>query len=621
MSDSNASTRPESETPEVTSAPESPENLDTTESVSAAEEGAAPTSSTESDEGAEAPDAGAATTESGDAETLTGDDGTGSDGEGSDGEDPAGESGVPEPARAEDPPGSEAPSADAPAADAPAADAPAADAPATDVPATDAAEASVEASVEPESAADDAVEQAPAAEAAVEKSETPVAGESPAVAEEAVAAAGADEAVGEGEAAPEAEQPSADGESAAPVELPSAETPITDVSEVAAEVLQDLHADDPEMIVLKTAMADMEPVEGRIIGWNKGGYHVALGRMAAFCPVSQIEVGKPKNPKRYVDRTFKFHVSEIAPDGKRIVVSRSSALKQERKQRAERIKERLQPGTRHKGRVTSLTDFGAFVNVGDGAEGLVHVSEISRSRVDKPADALQAGQEVEVEVLKIEKGGQRISLSMKRCEPDPWKGIGDRYSRGQKFKGKVVRKAEFGVFVEIEPGLEGLVHVSRLPLGKGLEDEALAEGAELEGWVQEVEGRRRRISLSLREVSDTDPWKDVETDFPPGSVVEGKVEKVARFGVFVELKPGLTGLLPFSVVNLPAEANPRKKFPAGSPVRVTILDIEKKRQRISLGTEGSQAEGTPADFRQYKQEQEQGGFGSLAAALKGMKSD
>ena len=381
----------------------------------------------------------------------------------------------------------------------------------------------------------------------------------------------------------------------------------------------------PEMLVLHQAMLDKKPVEGRVIGWNKGGYHVAIDKIAAFCPVSQIEIGNPRSPKRYNDKTFKFQVIEIQKGGRRVVVSRAEALKTERKERAALVKQSLKPKSVHKGKISSLTDFGAFVDLGKGIEGLVHVSEISRRRVEHPKEILKPGQEVEVAVLKVEKGGQRISLSMKRLEEDPWEKLTERLEPGSEFSGKILRKADFGLFVEIEPGLEGLLHNSRLPLGASQEDDAFNVGNTVEGFIHEVEPKRRRLSLSLRPVATGNPWKGIEERYKVDTIVTGKVERLAPFGAFVELEPGLTGLLPFSALGGGGSPhNPRKQYHPGKEVSVRILSIDREKRRISLGTENSQAEGSSVDFREYKKSQTGGGGGGggmnvMAAALKKAK--
>ncbi|MEM9596654.1 MAG: S1 RNA-binding domain-containing protein [Acidobacteriota bacterium] len=474
----------------------------------------------------------------------------------------------------------------------------------------------VEAAAEQADAAVEAVaEQAEeAAEAVAEQADAAV----EAVAEQAEAAIEqAEGAVEQAEGAVETAAEQAEGAVA------EAAAAVAEQAEGAAEGAESETTPDelaPEIELLKKALADKEAVEGKIIGWNKGGYHVAIGKVAAFCPVSQIEIGNPRSPKRYMDKTYSFNVMEIQRGGRRVVVSRATALKAERDARAARVREVLKPGAELEGRVSSITDFGAFVDLGGGIEGLVHVSEISRSRVEHPKEVLSLGQTVKVVVVKIERGGKRISLSMKRLEADPWEGIEEKFSPGQEFEGKVVRKTDFGLFVEVAPGLEGLVHTSRLALGSSLEDEALAVDAEIKGWVHEVDRRRRRLSLALRPVAGGNPWKGVEDRYPEGEIIEATVERLADFGAFIELEPGLTGLLPFSM--LTGAGNPKRQFQVGKKVSVRVLSIDRERKRISLGTEASKAEGNQKDYREYLKSQKQdsgSGMNPMAAALAKLK--
>ncbi len=439
------------------------------------------------------------------------------------------------------------------------------------------------------------------------------------------AEAAAESAEPEAEAAAESAEPEAEAaaESAEPEAEAASETgdPASPVNPAA--IRPDQRAEPAEaMAELEQALAAKVPVKGQVIGWNKGGYHVAIGKIAAFCPVSQIEIGNPRGPKRYLDKTFSFLVIEIQDGGRRVVLSRADALKSEREQRAALVRDLLKPGAEVEGKVSSLTDFGAFVDLGGGIEGLVHVSEISRRRVEHPKEVLKSGQKVKVSVLKIEKGGKRISLSLKRLEPDPWKGVAKRHPAGSEFTGKIVRQTEFGLFVEVEPGLEGLLHTSRLDLGQSLEDEALQVGKEVSGWVHEVEARRRRLSLSLRKVAGGNPWQGVTDRYPVGDVVKGKVERLANFGVFIELEPGLTGLLPFAVLG-GGGGNPRRQFFPGKEVSVRVLSVDRQRKRISLGTEASKAEGNQQDYQEYKktqrQEKQSGGLNVMAAAFAKLK--
>ncbi|RMH19033.1 MAG: S1 RNA-binding domain-containing protein, partial [Acidobacteria bacterium] len=471
------------------------------------------------------------------------------------------------------------------------------------------AESEAESAAAPSSEAQAGAAAESAAAAAAESAAESAAAAAAESAAESAAAAAAESEV-ESAAAPSSEaQASGDGTGAADKSAASA-------AEGEKAPLEEL-ALDPALAPLVEAQLNQRPVKGKVIGWNKGGYHVAIDTIAAFCPVSQIEIDKPRSPKSYLDRSFEFMVIEIEKRGRRVVVSRAEALKAAKKERAARVRETVKPGQDYDGEVTSLTDFGAFVRIAKGIEGLVHISEISRKRVEHPRELLKVGQKVKVRVLKVDRNGERISLSMKKLEADPWKSVAERYPTGTPFTGIIRRKTDFGLFVEVEPGIEGLVHTSRLPFGMSLDHESLEIGNEVKGWAVDADPKRRRLALSLREVPTSQPWKEVESRFPVGSVVTGQVERVATFGAFIQLEPGLTGLLPFSELKQDGRggANLKRQFHAGKEVSVRVLSIDTGRKRISLGTESSKAVGTQADYRAYKSRKPKGGMGAMAAAF------
>ena len=381
---------------------------------------------------------------------------------------------------------------------------------------------------------------------------------------------------------------------------------------------------DPVSLKLLEHLESGKPIQGKVFGWNQGGYHVLIDGLLAFCPRSEIDLGNPKAPKKYIEKTYPFQVIEHRPQGNRFIVSRSKILEEERTKKQAAVKEKLAQGAVLEGRVTSLTGFGAFVDLGGGIEGMVHVSELSHRNVDQPKDLLKKGQKVQVKVLKIEQDGDRISLSMKALEANPWKEFAEKYPRGAEFTGKITGKTDFGVFVEVEPGMEGLVHVSALPPGASLEDETFTEGKEISGWVKDTEVKRKRISLSLKPVPTSDPWKDVTAKYPEGDSVTGTVEEIAPFGIFINLEPGLTGLLPNSEMNLPRGTHPGRVYAPGTEVKLQIARVEAKRKRITLVPEGSKIEGSRTDFKEYKQKAKEsfsGGMPTLAAAFEKLKKE
>lgn len=464
----------------------------------------------------------------------------------------------------------------------------------------------VEAAAEPVEATAEIVEAEPEP---VEAAAVAVEAATPSAAEESAEPAGeAGEAVPDEVAAPAEAAPET-------AEATAAEAGETAEEGVFEENLE--HLPEPLRVAYDTGVA----IEGKVIGWNQGGFHVALGATAAFCPRSEMEIGHAHEPGRYLDQAFQFRILRVEDYGRRVVLTRAALLREERRRHSEEIRHSLQPGAVATGRVRSLTDFGAFVDLG-GVEGLVHVSEISRNRVQKPSDVLKVGQEVEVKVLKVGQQGNRISLSIKALEPDPWAGVVEKYQPGTTFTGTVLRKADFGLFVEVEPNLEGLVHLSQLPLGKELSDPSLAPGESVSGWIREIDPVRHRISLALREVATTDPWKEAAHKYPEGAMVEGKVEKIASFGVFIELEPGLTGLLPASETGLPRGASLGKAYPPGKRVKLQIAAVDAKRRRISLALEGKTLEGSRADYQAYlRKSREASGqaLGPMAAALRKLR--
>jgi small subunit ribosomal protein S1 len=263
-------------------------------------------------------------------------------------------------------------------------------------------------------------------------------------------------------------------------------------------------------------------------------------------------------------------------------------------------REKIIVGAVMPGRVRSLTDFGAFVDLG-GVDGLVHVTEISRRRIAHPKEVLTVGQEVTVKVTKLADEGKRISLSMKELEADPWQTLPERFAPGASFTGTVARHADFGLFVEVEPGVDGLVHVSALPPGVSIKDPAVAVGQTVQGWVKEVDPKQRRLSLSLREVSTSNPWDGINERHPEGSVMTGEVETVAQFGVFVRLEPGLTGLIPNSESGVPP-GTVNRHFAPGQKVEVKVIGVDPAKRRISLSAAGAKAEADRGDLRSYREE-------------------
>jgi small subunit ribosomal protein S1 len=337
------------------------------------------------------------------------------------------------------------------------------------------------------------------------------------------------------------------------------------------------------------------PVEGKVRGQIKGGFQVDIMRKRAFCPMSQMDLIFVDRPEDHVGKTYHFLITQFEEGGKNIVLSRRELLRREREKEVKKFLQDLETGADTQGRVTRLAPYGAFVEIFPGVEGMVHISEMSWSRVEKPQDVIQAGDEVMVRVMKVETGGKpyqtRISLSMKQVTGDPWLGVEGKFQVGDKVKGRVVRCTKFGAFVEIAPGIEGLVHISEMSYRKRIinPDEVVKAGDTVNVVVKELNIPKKRISLSMKD-AEGDPWLEVEGKYSVGQPVEGTLEKKEKFGYFIALEPGVTGLLPASKMKAAQKPSALEKLRAGEMVRVVIEEIHPKERKITLGPADSMEE-------------------------------
>jgi len=358
-----------------------------------------------------------------------------------------------------------------------------------------------------------------------------------------------------------------------------------------------------EREALRGAYSNGVPVEGKVTGRNKGGYDVSVAGLRAFCPLSQIDVAFPRNVDAYLGKTYLFRIVELAEDLASMVVSRTVVLREERDHKATQAWSAIAVGAELEGTVKSIRDFGVFVDIG-GVDGMVHATELSHRFGARPSQVVKVGQVVRVKVIEADREKERIALSMKALEPDPWSDVVQRYPVGTEFEGKVARKADFGVFVELQPGVDGLLHVSQLPPGMTIADPMLAAGNTVKGWVKECDLARRRISLSLRELATGDPWADAATRYPAGMLVEGVVERTAAFGVFVEIEPGLTGLIPASESDTPKGGDLSSSFAPGAKVAATVLTVDASRKRISLSMKKAKENKASKEFRKWTEEKQ-----------------
>lgn len=374
------------------------------------------------------------------------------------------------------------------------------------------------------------------------------------------------------------------------------------------------------LAMLEEAKAGALPVEGHIDSTCKGGFNVTIMQRRAFCPVSQVDNRFVEDAEEYVGKTLEFLITKLEQHGRNIVVSRRALLERETAQAMETFTAETQVGDEIEGTVTRLAPFGAFVEIMPGLDGLVHISQISHGRIGHPEEAVTVGQKVKAKITKYEhddKGRLKISLSMKELAQDPWDTISATFGEGDKVTGKVVRIAEFGAFVEIAPGIDGLVHVSEMSYTQRVHKPAdfVKEGEQVAVKIKSIDPTTRRIGLSMKD-AEGDPWMDVEEKYQAGQKVEGTVEKQEQFGIFIQLEPGITGLLPKSVIARSEKPAGFEKLHAGDSVEVVIAQVKAGERKISLTTGDVEDDGAWKEFApKKKQASDSGGMGLLGAAL------
>jgi small subunit ribosomal protein S1 len=360
------------------------------------------------------------------------------------------------------------------------------------------------------------------------------------------------------------------------------------------------------------------PVEGKVAAVIKGGYEVTVGGLRGFCPFSQMDVRRVEATEEYVGRVLEFRVTTFSENGRNLVLSRRRLLEERAAEMAEETRKKILPGAVLTGTVASLADFGAFIDLG-GVQGLVPLSELSHSRVSRPADLVRVGDTVSVKVLRIDQEKGRISLSLKALEGDPWTAVAGRLRERQVVHGRAVRSTEFGVFVELLPGVDGLLHITEIPRSRqGALREAATAGAEITVLIVAIDTEKRRVALALAPEGAA-LGQQMDSSVEVGAVLMGTVERHESFGIFVRLGPGQTGLVPTGELSMSRGADPRKTFPAGSELKVMVLAIEEGGRRIRLSHAQALAREEQAETQAYmRQSPKRGdGFGlTLGEAVK-----
>jgi small subunit ribosomal protein S1 len=324
-------------------------------------------------------------------------------------------------------------------------------------------------------------------------------------------------------------------------------------------------------------------IAGKVKAVVKGGLLVNIG-VEAFLPASQIDVATPKNLTQYVGNTYDFKVVKINQERQNIVLSRRELIEQERLERRQKLLTEMMPGDIRKGTVKNITDFGAFIDL-NGIDGLLHITDMSWGRVGHPSEILKVGQDIDVVVLDINREKERVSLSLKHKLANPWDSIEQKYPVGVKVKGKVVNLVPYGAFVELEPGVEGLVHVTELSWTKRIAkpSDVLKPEQEIEAIVLGINREEQKISLGLRQL-ETNPWEKAQEKYPPGTKVKGKIRNLTSYGAFIELEEGLDGMIHVSDISWTRKINhPSEVLKKGDEVEAIVLEVDKTNQRIAVG--------------------------------------
>ena len=334
--------------------------------------------------------------------------------------------------------------------------------------------------------------------------------------------------------------------------------------------------------LLEKAFAQNTAVGGKVVERTRGGFVVDVG-IPAFLPESHADIRPVKDPASLIGQTFKFKVMKFDRKSENAVLSRRLLLMDEREKRKRRVFDHLAKGQKLPGHVRSLTNFGAFVDIG-GVEGLLHVSDISWGKIGHPSEVLKAGQEIEVVVLDFNEKDEKISLGFKQLTPDPWANIAEKYQAGQKITGKVSSLTDFGAFVELEKGVEGLVHISDLTWSRKLvhPKKILSPGQEVVVTILDVNPTTKRISLGLKQASPH-PLDVFKQKHGVGSRIKGVVTSLTDFGAFVEVEKGIEGLVHVSDISWEKVKHPSEKLQAGQEVETLVLAIDVDRQKVSLG--------------------------------------
>lgn len=338
--------------------------------------------------------------------------------------------------------------------------------------------------------------------------------------------------------------------------------------------------------LLEEAREAQIPAEGRVKATRKGGYDIEIMGKIAFCPGSQMEYVRPEDAESLIGKHMQFLVMRVENRGRNIVVSRRALLERDRKENLEKLLAEIKPGDFVDATITRMANFGAFAQLAPGVEGMIHLSELSWSRVENAEEAVSIGEKVKVKILNIEKddkGRLKIGLSRKQAIEDPWDNVSERFKEGDVIEGVTRRLTPFGAFVELAPGIEGLAHVSELSWEKRIRhpEDVLQVGAKIPVKIKNIAPGEKKISLSVKDALG-DPWLEAKETLKVGATIKGKIESRGQHGLFINVAPGVTGLMPASVIKSSQNAGALAKLNAGDELEAKVNRVDYGARRLTL---------------------------------------
>ena len=324
-------------------------------------------------------------------------------------------------------------------------------------------------------------------------------------------------------------------------------------------------------------------IEGKATRKIKGGLLVDIG-VPVFLPASQVDIRRPSDIGVYIGKMIRAEILKIDEERRNIVISRRKLIERERNEKKDKLMESITEGDSIKGTVTNIADFGVFVDLG-GIDGLLHITDMSWGRVNHPSEICKVAEELEVKILKIDREKEKIALGLKQMQPSPWDKIEERFPLKSRIKGKVVSLVSYGSFIELEDGIEGLVHISEMSWTKRINhpSELVEVGEEIEVIVLDINPEKHEISLGIKQ-TEVNPWELVSERYPPGTIIEGEVRNLTNYGAFVEIEPGIDGLLHVSDMSWTEKiSHANEKFQKSETVECVVLEIDQEKQRVGLG--------------------------------------